>query len=63
MEDYVVGKGVCFLQNCLRAALGSFAVDYQIDALVAGEIADDLDVDPGDGLEFSGPVALQVRPG
>jgi hypothetical protein len=34
-----------------------------VDVFAAGEVADDLGVDPGDGLELSGPVLGVVGPG
>ncbi len=62
MKDDVAGERVCLLQNCLRAILCAFAVDDQIDALVASQVADDLGIDPRNRLELSRPVAAQVRP-
>ena len=43
--------------------LGVGVVDEDVDVFAAGEVADDLGVDPGDGLEFSGPVFGVVGPG
>lgn len=34
-----------------------------MDVFATGEVADDFGVDPGDGLEFSGPVLGVVGPG
>jgi hypothetical protein len=34
-----------------------------VDGFYLGEVADDLGVDPGDGLEFSGPVLGVMGPG
>ena len=45
------------------AALGGEIVDEDMDALDAGEMADDLGEDPGDGLELAGPVGGVVGPG
>ena len=45
------------------AALGGEVVDEDVDVFDAGEVADDLGVDPGDGLEFAGPVFGVVGPG
>ena len=45
------------------AAFGVFVVDEDVDVFYLGEVADDLGVDPGDGLEFSGPVFGVVGPG
>ena len=43
--------------------LGGEVVDEDVDVFDAGEVADDFGVDPGDGLEFSGPVLGVVGPG
>ncbi len=45
------------------AAFGGEVVDEDVDVFDAGEVADDLGVDPGDGLEFAGPVFGVVGPG
>ena len=45
------------------AAFGGVVVDEDVDVFDAGEVADDFGVDPGDGLEFSGPVFGVVGPG
>ena len=45
------------------AALGGEIVDEDMDALDAGEMADDLGEDPGDGLKLAGPVGGVVGPG
>ena len=45
------------------AALGGEVVDKDVDVFDAEEMADDLGVDPGDGLEIPGPVFWVVGPG
>ena len=45
------------------AAFGIGGVDEDVDAFDLGEVSDDLGVDPGDGLEFAGPVVGVVGPG
>jgi hypothetical protein len=45
------------------AAFGGEIVDEDVDVFDAGEMADDFGVDPGDGLEFAGPVFGVVGPG
>ena len=45
------------------AAFGGEVVDEDVDVFDAGEVADDFGVDPGDGLEFAGPVLGVVGPG
>jgi hypothetical protein len=55
--------GAAALEHGGGAALGGLVVDQDVDVFDAGEMADDLGVDPGDGLEFAGPVLGVVRPG
>jgi len=55
-----VGSGA--QEDALGALFGGLVVDEDVDILTAGEVADDLGVDPGDGLELSGPVLGVVRP-
>jgi len=50
-------------EDAAGALLGGIVVDEDVDVFDAGEVADDLGVDPGDGLEFSGPVLGVVGPG
>ena len=45
------------------AALGGEIVDQDADVFDAGEMADDLGVDPGDGPELAGPVGGVLGPG
>jgi len=45
------------------AALSGIIVDEDVDVFYAGEVADDFRVDPGDGLEFVGPILWVVGPG
>ena len=61
VEAGEVGSGA--LEEAGGAALGGEVVDEDVDVFDAGEVADDLGVDPGDGLEFSGPVLGVVGPG
>ena len=56
-----IGSGA--LEQAGGAALGGEVVDEDVDVFAAGEVADDLGVDPGDGLELAGPVFGVVRPG
>ena len=56
-EDGSVAK-----EDVAGALLGGLVVNEDVDVLAAGEVADDLGIDPGDGLEFSGPVLGVVRP-
>ena len=55
--------GATAAEDAGGAALGGEVVDEDVDVFDAGEMADDLGVDPGDGLEFSGPVFGVVGPG
>ena len=50
-------------EDAARALLGGLVIDEDVDVFAAGEVSDDLGVDPGDGLEFSGPVFGVVGPG
>jgi hypothetical protein len=50
------------LEDAGGAALGGEIVDQDVDALDAGEMADDLGVNPRDGLKLAGPVVGIVRP-
>ncbi len=50
-------------EHAAGAVLGGLVVDEDVDVLATGEVADDLGVDPGDGLELSGPVLGVVGPG
>jgi hypothetical protein len=54
--------GAAAAEDAGGAALGGEVVDEDVDVFDAGEMADDLSVDPGDGLEFSGPVVGVVGP-
>ena len=45
------------------AVFGGEVVDEDMDVFDLGEVADDFGVDPGDGLEFAGPVLGVVGPG
>jgi len=61
VEAGEVGSGAAKMAG--GAALGVFVVDEDVDVFDPGEMADDLGVDPGDGLEFAGPVLGVVGPG
>ena len=50
-------------EQAVGAALGGEVVDEDVDVFDAGEMADDLGVDPRDGLELAGPVLGVVGPG
>jgi len=50
------------LEDARGAALGGEIVDEDVDGFDGGEMANDLCVDPGDGLELAGPVVGIVRP-
>ena len=50
-------------QNFLRLGFRLRVVHDDANLLDTGKLADDLGVDPGDGLEASGPVVGVVRPG
>lgn len=60
VEAGEVGSGA--EEDAAGALFGGLVVDEDVDVLDAGEVADDLGVDPGDGLEFSGPVLGIVGP-
>ena len=53
----------CALQDSVGAFCGGCIVDEDVHVLDAGEVADDVGVDPGDGREFARPVVGVVRPG
>jgi hypothetical protein len=61
VEAGEVGSGA--EEHATGAVLCGLVVDEDVDVLAAGEVADDLGVDPGDGLELSGPVLGVVGPG
>jgi len=61
VEAGEVGSGAAEMAG--GAVLGVFVVDEDVDAFDLGEVADDFAVDPGDGLEFAGPVLGVVGPG
>ena len=44
------------------AALGGEIVDQDVDVFDGGEMADDLCINPGDGLELAGPVVGVMGP-
>jgi len=50
-------------QDASRAAFGGEIVDEDVDVFYGGEMADNLCVDPGDGLELAGPVFWIMGPG
>ncbi len=61
VEAGFVGTGT--FEDLRGPAFGSEIVDENVDVFNAGEMADDLGVDPGDGLEFVRPVFGVVGPG
>ena len=61
VEAGEVGSGAAEVAG--GAVFGVGVVDEDVDVFDLGEVADDLGVDPGDGLEFSGPVLGVVGPG
>ncbi len=61
VETGEVGSGAA--KEVVGAALGVGVVDEDVDVFDAGEVTDDLGVDPGDGLELAGPVFGVVGPG
>ena len=63
MEVYAGEVGAAALEDASCPALGCKVVDEDMDVFDAREVANDLGVDPGNGLEFSGPVFRVVRPG
>lgn len=50
-------------QHAGGALLGGEVVDEDVHVLDLREVADDLAVDPGDGLELAGPVLGVMGPG
>ena len=61
VEAGEIGSGAAEVAD--GAVFGVGIVDEDVDGFDLGEVADDFGVDPGDGLEFSGPVLGVVRPG
>src|SRR5580704_4167823 len=61
VEAGEVGSGAAEVAG--GAIFGVRVVDEDVDIFYLGEVADDLGVDPGDGLKFSGPVFGVVGPG
>ena len=55
--------GAHALQQLACPRLRGGVVDQDADPLAAGQVADHLAVDPGDGRQLAGPVARLVRPG
>ena len=53
----------CAAEVADGAVFGIGIVNEDVDRFDLREVTDDLGVDPGDGLEFSGPVFGVVRPG
>jgi len=50
-------------EEIVGSALGVGVVDEDVDVFDAGEVTDDLSIDPGDGLELAGPVFRVMGPG
>ncbi len=61
VEAGEVGSGAA--EEVGGAAFGVRGVDEDVDVFDLGEVANDLAVDPGDGLELAGPVVGIVGPG
>jgi hypothetical protein len=55
--------GAAALEDGGGAAFGVGVVDEDVEVFDVGEMAADFGVDPGDGLEFAGPVVGVVGPG
>ena len=55
--------GPCAPEDTGYALFGFLVFDGNVDLLVASKQAHDLRIEPGDGLEFSGPVLGVVGPG
>jgi hypothetical protein len=55
--------GSAAAEDASGAALCGRVVDQDVDVFDAGEIADDLCIDPWDGLKLAGPVVRIVGPG
>src|ERR1700756_1888616 len=62
METDVLVKDIGKLQRFAGTLLRVGVVHNQLDSFVAGEMADGFRIDPGNGLELSGPVAFEMRP-
>src|SRR5579864_2079351 len=63
METDVLVKDISNLQRFAGTLLRVGVVHDQLDSFVAREVANDFRIDPGNGLELSGPVAFEMRPG
>ena len=63
VEADVGGERIGAVEQLAGLALRGGVIDNQIDTLVAGEIADDFGVDPGDGIELARPIRVVVGPG
>jgi len=61
VEAGEIGSGAAEVADGAVFSVG--IVDEDVDGFDLGEVADDLGVDPGDGLEFSRPVLGVVGPG
>jgi hypothetical protein len=60
VEAGEVGSGAAEVTG--GTVFGGHIVDEDVDGFGLGEVANDFGVDPGDGLEFSGPVFGVVGP-
>jgi hypothetical protein len=60
VEAGEIGSGAAEVAD--GAVFGVGIVDENVDGFYLGEVADDFGVDPGNGLEFSGPVLGVVGP-
>jgi hypothetical protein len=62
VEEDVIDVGVGTLEDAERAGFFFRVLNDEVDVFVCGEETDDFRVEPGDGLEFAGPVFRVVRP-
>src|SRR5580765_2023434 len=62
VKTNVVGERFRTFENSVSLPRRRGIVDDQFDPLVPREIANDLGINPWDGLELSRPVALVMRP-
>ena len=62
MEADVGREGIAPLENSARLSGGGSVTHDQLDPLVFSEVADDLGINPRDGLEFARPIPAIVRP-
>ena len=63
MKDDMVTERIGVFEHGASIFFHALTVDNQIDALMLCKVADDLRIDPGNGLELSRPIAAKMRPG